>query len=416
MLLRKIAPDLTVSSRVRVSFIVGLLFLNLSTEIVAQASVPTPATLPSITPYGLVHYRLRGNLNSQKDTAGNTLSQNIYSHRVAYYLGVKAQVSDQLSVQVQIGNDWVMTDVVNYKLNNNWNYSKGIAPYFNLAFATWNPGPFNFSIGKLPVVSYGPLDLLERSIATNTYGSGGPGLGASFLGWISGTSNALIGLKAGIPVLKSETKLAATLTYAIIDGDGALNTIRGQILSNDPKRNPSAQLLILDLPFANGALSLTPQFFTVLNRNFNKNTEKSDVEFGAGIDAGIKAGKISFRAKGGYATYSNKNTRTDFPVNDTTISTLPKLKQVGAIGSVGTSIPAGPGIALLDIAISSDENSVVQGSRIIYPYIDAKYNWSPTKNFDIIPRVRFFITQYGNSYALDSRTWIWPELIFQAKF
>lgn len=105
MFLRTIAPDLTVSSRVRVLFKVFFLFLFLSMGIVAQASVSTPATLPLITPYGLVHYRLRGSLNSQKDTAGNTLSQNIYSHRVAYYLGVKAQVSDQLSVQVQIGND-----------------------------------------------------------------------------------------------------------------------------------------------------------------------------------------------------------------------------------------------------------------------------------------------------------------------
>ncbi|HON11855.1 MAG TPA: hypothetical protein PLE24_13390, partial [Chitinispirillaceae bacterium] len=163
-------------------------------------------------------------------------------------------------------------------------------------------------------------------------------------------------------------------------------------------------------------LSLTPQFFTVLNRDFNKNTEKGDAEFGGGLEAGFKAGNAGFRVKGGFASFSNKNTRKDFPVNDTTISTLPKRTQVGVIGSVGTSIKAGPGVVHLDAALSTDENTAVEGSRIIYPYIDVRYNLSPVKNLDIIPRTRAFITSFGDSYTLSSRVWIWPELILQAKF
>lgn len=388
--------------------LVGMTFLS-GVETAASPSL-------TFTPYGLAHYRLRGDFTTQTDSADNELKQKTYSHRIGYYLGVKAQVHEKLSLQIQIGNDWVNTEAVSYKANNNSNYTtKSIFPYFHLAFASFTPGPFSFLFGKIPVESYGPLDLLERSIATNTYGSKG-GLGASFMGWVTGTNNSLIGLKAEIPVLKKESKLSFNLTYAIIDGDAVLNTIRGQALSADPKNNPSEQLLILDIPIAVKNLTITPQVFTVLNRNTNKYTEKSDHEFGAGLAAGLKAEKVSFRARGGVATYNNENTRSDYPVNDTTRTTLAKLEQFGFIGSVGTTVAAGPGSILFDVAVSTDENKKKSGSKVVYPYIDARYSYSPVKNLDFIPRVRAFITKFDETNEIDKKVLVRPELIIQAKF
>jgi hypothetical protein len=306
---------------------------------------------------------------------------------------------------------------VSYLANNNWDYStKGLFPYFHLAFGTWNPGPFSFSFGKIPVESFGPLDLLERSIATNSYGSGGPGYGATFLGWITGTHNSLIGLKAAIPVISEPTKLSINVTYAIVDGNTILNTARGQTLAEEPKSNPSAQLVVLDLPIQSGVFTATPQAFYIFNRNYNKNTEKGDGEFGAGIALGYKVGIVSLRAKGAYAAFSNKNTHTDFPVNDTTIRTITEYSFAGVYGSIGTSITAGPGIVHLDFAVNTDENRKKDGSKVTFPYIDLKYAISPVKNFDIIPRFRTFITVYDNAWALDSKVMLWPEVIFQAKF
>ncbi len=378
----------------------------------AQTAAPSAIT---ITPYGLAHYRVRGDFTTQSDSAGNELKQKVYSNRISYYLGVKAQVHDKLSLQIQLGNDWVNTEVVSYKANNNQNYTKALFPYFHLAFASFTPGPFSFLFGKIPVESYGPLDLLERSIATNTYGSNG-GLGASFVGWATGTNNSLIGLKAEIPVLKNETKLSINLTYAIIDGDAVLNTLRGQSLSADPKSNPSEQLFILDIPLKVKSLKLTPQIFTILNRNNNKYTEESDNEYGAGLTAELKSGKVSLRAKGGFATYDNQNTRVNYPVNDTTRTTLAELEQFGFIGSIGTTVPAGPGNILLDVSVSSDENKKKSGSKVLYPYIDAKYSYSPVKNLDFVPRLRVFISKFDETNVIDKKTLVRPELIIQAKF
>lgn len=415
MHLAKLHRTSPVSSRVRYTTILGLFFLILSLEISAQSTV-LPKNKPAITLYGLAHYRLRGCFNSQTDTTDIKKTQSLYQHRIAYYAGIKAQVNSQLSLQLQIGNDWVNTEQVNYITNNNWNSAKGLFPYFHLAFGTWNPGPFNFSFGKIPVESFGPLDLLERSIATNTYGSGGPGYGATFLGWITGTHNSLIGLKVGVPILSELITFSTNITYAIVDGNTTLNSTRGQLLAEEPKRNPSAQLVVVDFPVQAGVLTSTPQAFYVFNRNYNRNTEKGDGEFGVGFAIAYKASRVSLRAKGAYASFSNKKSHTDFPVSDTVIRTIPEYSYTGIYGSIGVSIAAGPGTVHIDFAANSDENSKKDGSRVIYPYIDLKYGLSPIQNLEIIPRFRAFITLYDDSWALKSKVMLWPELILQAKF
>ncbi len=380
------------------------LFLTITAVIVAQTA---PAPSFSITPYGLVQYRLRANLTSQTDTADVKSKQNLYTNQIGFYAGFKATIGPQLKLQFQIGNDWITTETITYKTNNNPDYSKkGLFPYFHLAFANWNPGPFALSFGKIPVESFGPLDLLERSIATNTYGSSGSIGGASFVGWQTGTNGSLIAIKAEVPILKKTTKLAVNLTYSIINGDSSLNTVRGQSLSPNPNSNPNEQLFILDVPIVLKSFTLVPQFYTVLNRNYNTTIEEGDNEYGAGLSAILKIDKVSLRAKSGFATFGNGNSR----------GTDPEYQHLGFIGGIGASAPVGPGVANLEFIVSTDKNTKVDDSRYVYPYLDVKYAYNAVKYLDIIPRIRLFVTKYSEINALEHRITTRPELIFQAKF
>ena len=140
------------------------------------------------------------------------------------------------------------------------------------------------------------------------------------------------------------------------------------------------------------------------------------VVFGAGLAAGFKGEKISLRARGGFATFNNENTRTDYPQNDNTRTTLAKLEQFGLVANIGTTIPVGPGSILFDVAVSSDEDKEKNGSKVLFPYIDAKYSYSPVKNLDFIPRVRVLISKFDEKNAIDQKTLVRPELIIQGKF
>jgi hypothetical protein len=364
---------------------------------------------PVITPYGLAQYRLRVRSISETPRIGSDSSQLAYLHQIGYYAGFKAKINDQVSFQVQIGNDWVNTEQVTYLTSNHVGKKNSLFPFFHLAYAKWDPGVVNISVGIVPENGYGALDLLERSLALGNYGTS-QGFGAGQVGWITGTTGSITGLKLGVPILKSDVKLSAELLTTIVDDS---TSARSQKWFSSTKNNPSQQLYILDLPFSIGGLTLTPQIAAVLFRKYNYTTQKGDNELDVGFAGAYKINAIaSIRANAGYGTFGNANSHKSNSTADSV-----EFKRKGTLAGIGGTLKAGPGNILLDVNYSSDENTKTTNSSLnSFYYGDLKYVWSANKNFEITPRVRVFSQKFPDNAALKSKTETRPELIFTGKF
>lgn len=123
--------------------------------------------------YGLAQYRLRIDYTRVSDNDRNFRSAIDYSNRIGFYWGTVFSPSPDFMLQFQLGNDWVSTETVTYPGNNpatvtEKSYPPFSVPYFHLAFIQWTPGLFTLTAGKVPLLSYGPLDLIEQSLATGT--------------------------------------------------------------------------------------------------------------------------------------------------------------------------------------------------------------------------------------------------------
>lgn len=364
-----------------------------------------------ITPYGLAQYRFRDRLINQTYTDGAaTRSDNVYSNQLGYYVGVKARVNKQLSLQFQIGNDWVNTETITYMSNNHTAglsslaLRSGLYPFFHLAFAKWDPGIFNLTVGIIPEVSYGALDFIERSLAVGTYGSSS-GYGAGQISWAVGTNNSITGAKIGVPLLTSSIKVSAELTAAIVD-----SAAHAVLLEADPKSYPSMQLYVLDIPVTYKKLTAGLQIATVLFREYNVVSEKGDHEISVGANASYKISPDwSVRATTGFATFSNTNSQS--------VDSL-QFKRVAMQLCGGTTIKAGIGTLIVDASYSTDENTkTVRDSYYGFWFLDAKYAYSANKNFDITPRLRIFNTQFPDiASPASTKTEIRPEILFTGKF
>jgi len=367
------------------------------------------ATGPAVSFYGLAQYRLRDRIYSQSFKAGDsTYSRNVYTNQIGYYAGLKAKVNDQVSLQFQIGNDWVNTETITLLSSNHYGLKSGTYPFFHLAYAKWDPGVVNVSVGIIPEAAYGALDLIERSLATGTYGSA-QGYGAGQVGWITGANNSITGAKVGVPLLKSTVKLSAEFLAAIVDSAAHAATV-----AKDPKSYPSRQLYVLDFPVSYKNLTAGVQVAAVLFREYNQVTEKGDNEFSAGFSGSYKVSpKLSVRANAGFASFSNKNSHT----GNTTADSI-EFSRVGTLAGVGGTYKAGPGNVLVDLNYSSDENTkTTLDSKYGFLYSDIKYVWSANKNFEITPRLRIFSTNYPDGSAtIKSKTEYRPELLLTGKF
>lgn len=389
----------------KIVFVVIFALVTLVGDIFSQAS----QTSPVFTPYGLVQYRFRVKSTSETVAVGADSAQYAYLHMIGYYAGLKVKVNDQVSFQVQIGNDWASTEQVSYLTNNHIDKKNTLFPYFHLAYVKWDPGVVNISAGIVPQNAYGTLDLLERSLATGNYGST-KGCGAGQMGWSAGTNGSIAGFKVGVPILKSNVKLSAEILASIVDD--SINA-RKQSWFADAKNNPSQQLYVLDLPFSVGDLTVTPQFAMVKFRKYNYATQKGDDEFEAGFSGSYKLNDVvSVRANAGYATFGNANSHNS---NNTADSI--EFNRVGTLAGVGATVKVGTGKLQLDVNYSSDENTKTTKSSLYnFYYGDIKYNWSTYKNFEITPRVRIYRQEFPDGNALKSKTEIRPELIFTGKF
>jgi hypothetical protein len=382
-----------------------LLFLLISDVF---SGVDKTQTGPVFTPYGLAQYRLRIRYISEKPRTGSDSAQFSYLHQIGYYVGLKAKINDQISFQVQAGNDWVNTEQITYLTSNHVGKKNSVFPFFHLAFAKWDPGFLSISAGIVPENGYGALDLLERSLALGNYGSS-QGFGAGQVGWLTGSAGSITGLKIGVPISKSNVKLSVELLTTIVDDS---TNARKQSWFSSAKYNHNQQLFVIDLPLSAGGLTFTPQIATVLSRKYNYTTQEGDNEIDLGFAASYKIKEIaSVRANAGYATFNNKNSHTSNAADSI------EFKRVGTLVGIGTTIKAGPGSISVDVNYSSDENTkTAQSSLNKFYYGDLKYAWSANKYFEITPRVRVFAQDFPDASSIKRKVETRPELIFTGKF
>jgi hypothetical protein len=374
-------------------------------------------SFPSITPYGLAQYRLRTEITNYQGNGKSGTSID-YFNRIAFYLGAAAKLNNQVSMQLQVGNDWVSTEDVNYLAGNPSNTKKGKSyppfsvPYFSLAYVKYDPGIFHVSAGIIPLLSNGTLDLIERSLSTGSYNS------AALISWAVGTNNSIIGAQIGMPVVKGDFKMGIDLFSTVVEsrkqtaGDEKANTI-----NEKPNRNPSSIMFVGDIPMSVGNITFTPQITGILNRLYNSKAEKGDHEIAGGLSAGVKLNKVnSIGFSTAYSMLSNGNSKIAAgATSDTAQSAVYDFR--GYIAGVNGTFVAGPGAILCEVKYSLSEDKELTNAMSQYLFADLKYSWSINKYVSLMPRVRLFTTIYPESNpGLDYKNVIRPELIFTGKF
>lgn len=375
--------------------------------LLAGAALAEEASLLKVTPYGHAQYRLRLKM-TYRNTGDEVLSTYEYPNQIAYFLGTKALVGDQLVLQFQLGNDWVATEKVDWTANNNFGAKSGVYPYFHLAYAAWNPGPFHLAFGIQPVFNYGPLDLLERSIrfsgtavvnGDTTTVQGGSYAGAALVTYPVGTNNSFMGLSLGAPILKDEFKLGVDYFMTIIEN-------RPESFLAEPEINPNALLSVINLPMAAGDFTITPQAFVLLFKYYSAETGEGDHEFGGGLAATYKLGdKSSLRASFGVAQNSAEKSEL-----------LGERTKRGYIAGLEGKFGAGPGSLIAAVNWSGDETVDQDDSMLHFLYTDLKYGWGVYKGLVLMPRVRTFTTLYPDGMADEYKLEVRPELLFIAAF
>ncbi len=366
----------------------------------------------TVTFYALAQYRLRIDYTRVTDSAQYTLSASEYSNRIGFYWGTIINPSPDFLLQFQFGNDWVSTEMVSYSGNNpatvsDKKYPPFSVPYFHLASAQWNPGIFRFAAGKIHLQSFGPLDLIERSLAGGTYSE------AAFISWSVATNNSLMGIRAGMQLLQNSFNLGIDLFSTVIE-TRRQNLINDDGLTDNNPSNPAAVMTLADIPVSVGNLSFTPQFSLIFNRNYNASRDKSDHEISAGFTLSYQfPNSLSASLYGAFARLSNVNSRN--PLDSSSFfesGTAPVYDQRGFITGAGTTVPLGPGELIFEARYSNAYNLRDNGSLSHYIFGDLKYAWKPGQYVTIMPRFRMFTTIFPLSKSnLKFSSLLRPELI-----
>jgi len=419
----------------------------------APAAEAKPAAKPEtkIDLYGAVQYRFRDRIHSQTDTSGNTGVTNNYHNLISWRAGLKAKVNDQLAMQIQIGNDWGAGEGVNWSNNNstkgrlitlsgvpvthtNADKSVEIADtgyslngyqnlYVHIASFKWNPGYMFVEGGVISLPSNGTLDLLERSLNFGKYDE------AAFQGWSTELNATMIGIKLGVPILKDDFKLGVELFQTVIDErEQSLGTVQDNI-----KAYPTSPMFVVTLPMEAAALKLTPEVTYILNRNFNKTTEKGDDEMLFGLAGSYAVNKeISVSLLGAYGTVSNEKSgvgeygKAKKSDSISTINASKIYSSEGMMVGVGTNIKAGPGNVQFDFkynsAVDAQDETTKDKTKFDYFYTDIRYAYKPVDKFTITPRYRNYYRTYpkndskGNKNVNASRMENRLELILEGSF
>ena len=415
---------------------VGAAILTISASVLAEIEVK---------PYGAAQYRLRGRIFSVagndsvttvpgqlNDSTANTFD---YLNLVGWHAGVNVKVDEKLSLQLQIGNDWGANEVANWTNNNTSGGTALSAPagggaissstrvgfnnlYVHLANATWNPGYIYLSAGVVGLATGGPLDLLERSLATGRYND------AIYQTWVSHANNSIIGLKLGVPIVKEGVKVSAELTSSVIDTRSQSTAAADANVAGSPKSNPTSLFFALNIPVAAGDFKVTPEFVSVVNRNYNSATEEGDHEFIGGLLASYKVSQaLSLNVSGAYGQVGNENSKVGGYGNVTRSNAIAKdaadsidaYESAGWLVGVGGSLKAGPGTIALDVkynnAVNGATDDTKKATNTNNIYIDPRYTINVHPKFTITPRWRVYIDTFGENNPLKSRIENRPEII-----
>ncbi|MDR2592572.1 MAG: hypothetical protein LBC59_07180 [Chitinispirillales bacterium] len=420
-------------------------------EVAAQAQAVAPAVKPEtkVDLYGAVQYRFRDRLHSISDTAGKSGSTNDYQNLLSWRAGLKAKVNDQLSLQIQIGNDWGAGEGVNWANNNStkgrllnfsgvsvnkvdrpsgdtvsvneYSFSGFQNLYVHIASFKWNPGYMFVEGGVISLPSYGTLDLLERSINLGKYDE------AAFQGWSTELNATMIGIKLGVPILKDDFKLGVELFQTVIDERTQSLAVPKE--GENVKANPSSPMFVITLPIETGALKVTPEITAVLNRNYNRTTEKGDDEILYGLAGSYAVNKgVSVSVLGGYGSVSNENSgvgkygdpkKSDGVAQDK-IDTAQIYSSEGMIVGVGANIKAGPGAIQFDFkynsAVDAHSDATEDKTKYDYMYTDIRYAYKANDKFTITPRYRNYYRTFPPKNANKSRMENRLELILEGSF
>ncbi len=375
----------------------------LATALLAASVVSAAETAPppavSFTPYGLSQFRFRYdittvNANDKKATTGN------YYNRLGYKFGVNVKAGDQTTFQFEIGNDWASTEEVTNidDATKEAGVFKRYRPYVHLASVKWNPGYMHIMTGIIPIKGTPMLDLIGRSIDKHqkNYAE------AAHTSWAISTDNSLIGLNAGVPILKDAFKLGVEFTTAMLESRKATSQV------DEFRSNASAVALMLGVPMTAGGVTINPQFFVTPSRNLSVDPDgkkNRDPELAGGLNFLFKFSDAASMNTGiGAARISNKNSRSD---------TIPEYKRTGVNATAGTAIKIGPGKLNFDFQISFNNDSKKKDSLEVYPFVDLKYGWNVNKHFTLMPRMRGFWYIYPNEKV---KSLVRPEIIFAGSF
>ncbi len=367
----------------------------------------------SITPYGMAAYRFRIRATSTTPDVGDKIKATNYYNQLGYFLGVKAKLcDDQVLVVLQMGNSFLASQSVEYSMlhkfkTDNFSYY----PYFQLAYAKWNPGPINITAGIIPVKAHGALNLVGVSLTADArnYTS------IPQCSWGVRTDGSLAGFQFGIPFLKDDFKLGLELFATV-------HKIRNQVKAKEPTSNPPAIMGVVNLPLGVPVFMFTPQFVIIAYRGYDATVEKGDHEIGVGFDVNSKVSdNVSLRANFAYAQLPGENSGhlDKAPTPPDTVAVPDLLTDMGILASIGTSIKAGPGVIKADFKFNMGKTDKEDDStKVIAMLIDLKYGINVKKNFIIMPRVRLFPTIYSEAYypAKKSTFEVRPELFFIGKF
>jgi hypothetical protein len=385
----------------------------------AKCAAMKAAAPPLMTWSGLAMLRLRDEIMTNYLKTGHLQETAAFSYQVAYRLGVKVKPSDQTLLQFDIGNDWYATEEASGFPGNYWTKRNPNTPWFNLAYAQWDPGFMHIQAGIIPVKGTALMDLLGVSLFFNRdYKM------AAHIPWGVVTNFSQTGLRLGAPIVKGPFTIGIDAMSAIIEQRPVYSVVLDSL-----RINASAVEFELEVPMSVAGFTATPQAFVIPNRSFCKAVGKGDIEFGAGFDLGYKANDgVVFRAGFGYARNSNRNsvsrTNTIYDIYvDPIVAKSDTINRMidsvlfdkwGTNLNVGTTVKLGPGKFDFDFNLSNQQNAYNKNTDDWYPFFDIKYGWALSKNFVVMPRVRLFFQEpkmvYNN--ALKTR----PELIFVGMF
>jgi hypothetical protein len=392
----------------------------------APVKVCAPCPSPLLTWGGLAMYRLRDEIITNYRTNGQREEKATFSGQIAYRLGVKVKPNDQTLLQFDIGNDWYATEEVEGLPGNYWTKRNPMTPWFDLAYAQWDPGYMHIQAGIIPVAGTPLMDLLGVSIFF-----GRDYKNAAHIPWGVVTNFSQTGLRIGAPIVKDGP---------VSVGVDAMSTVleMRQIAAgiDTMQLNPVATEFELEVPIKVAGLDALPQAFIIPNRSYNMATGGSDIEFGAGLNLGYKMNDgVCFRAGFGYARNSNRNSYKNFTtgtpntIYDTygdpfaitsktdTVNKIVDSVEFDRWGTnlnVGATVKMGPGKLDFDFNLSSEQDMYNVNVNNWYPFFDLKYGWALNKNFIIMPRVRLFFTEPKTGYNNELKTR--PELIFIGTF